>query len=685
MNNNIYNEKQNLSNNETSPIFINAVKSEINSGVNIEKNEIVNLVYNATQILSGHYKQSRYIEIILPFVVLRRLEKVLETTKNQVLEEYEKMRGIDDKLIEERLNSITQKPFHNISKYGLEILLTDPYNIHRNIKAYLRGFSEQIRDIFDNFDFDHTVDNLHRQKILYPIVQYFAQIPLDTVLIDNHTMGIIYEELIRRLTESEDIKNYFIPKEVIILIVKLLFSPNKDLILQKHSIRRIYDPAPGIGTMLSLASDYFYSLCPDVKVETYGQVINDEAYAICKSHMLLKGFDLNNIKRGNSLTSEDHFKDRKFDYMLSNPPYGKDWRYFAREIEEEHERKNGRYDVGLPRKSDGSLLFLQHMISKMHAKDSNKVSRIAIVLNGSPLFAGEAGSGESEIRKWIIENDMLETIIALPNNLFYNTGINTYIWILTNKKEDQRKGKVQLINAKSIFEEMQSHAEYNKNVISDNQIEKILNIYNDFQDDEYSKIINNNDFGYRMITIEQPLKRNFQFSIERLERLKQDSTFKKLKDSTKKEIIDILKTIDPLRVFTDSEEFLAVLEETFKKADFKLTKKLELTIEDALSERDDNAKPILSKTGNKIPDPYLKKYENIPLNVNIESYFEKEIKPYMKDAWINDSSKNNIGYEIPFDKYFYNFKPLIPVSEVESEILNLEKEISEELRGLLER
>ena len=406
----------------------------------MEHNELVSLFWAAKEILRGDYKSHEYGDVILPFVVLRRLGRVLEPTKDQVLEEFAKLKNEPEGLIDQRLNAITKQHFHNKSKFDMELLLAEPDNILRNMKAYIRGFSKNIQDIFDNFGMNTVIERLDKKKQLLRIVQHFARADIDPKKIDNHAMGTIYENLIIKTSEAanEAAGDHFTPREVIRLMVNLLFADN-DNTLDETASKRIYDPACGTGGMLSVADEHVLDKFPNIKLDGFGQELNSQSYAICKSDMILKGLDPDNIKFGNSLTDEDAFYDDTFHYMLSNPPFGVDWGKYESKIKQEHEKGHkGKYPAGLPRKSDGSLLFLSHMISKMK-KPENNGSRIAIVLNGSPLFTGEAGSGESEIRKWIIKNDWLEAIIAMPDQLFYNTGIFTYLWIINNNKPENRK------------------------------------------------------------------------------------------------------------------------------------------------------------------------------------------------------------------------------------------------------
>ena len=661
--------------------------------------DIVSLAWGAKEILRDDFKKTETGKTILPFIVLRRLGRVLEPTKDKVLSEYEKIKNEKPEYIEARLNKITGHGFHNHSKYNLELLLADPKSLQKNIQSYIRGFSENVRDIFENFKFEETLNELDKQDILFNMVEYFAssELDFDPEKIDNHMMGMIYEEVVRRVNEAtnEEAGHHFTPREVITLMVNLLFSHEKDSLSKKGIIKTIYDPASGTGGMLSVASDYIAKINPDAIIDTYGQEKYPETYAICKSDMLIKGLELDRIKLGNSLIAGkkgDGFYDEKFHYMLSNPPFGVDWGKYERGIRDEEEKgEQGKYGAGTPRKSDGSLLFLLSMISKMKPKEEGG-SRIAIVLNGSPLFVGEAGSGESNIRKWIIQNDMLEAIVAMPNDMFYNTGINTYIWIISNNKDKKRKGKIQLINAvgTEFFQKMKSSLGKKRNEISDEQIKSITKIYDSFKEGEFSKIFDNNDFGYYRITVDRPLKRNFKVSKDRLEKLQQEKAFLKLdelkpkpKQPKCKDVLKVLSTI-PTKTYKDHDTFSTELSNAFSKADFKITASQLKTIENALSERDEDATPQKDSKGNQIADSNLRDNENIPLKDDIDKYFAKEITPYVPDAWIDESTRDKVGYEIPFTRHFYVYKPLRPLEEIDKEIHQLQKEISEGLEELMD-
>jgi len=653
--------------------------------------DIVSLAWGAKEILRDDFKKTETGKTILPFIVLRRLGRVLEPTKDKVLSEYEKIKNEKPEYIEARLNKITGHGFHNHSKYNLELLLADPKSLQKNIQSYIRGFSENVRDIFEKFGFEETLNELDKQDILFNMVEYFAssELDFDPEKIDNHMMGMIYEEVVRRVNEAtnEEAGHHFTPREVITLMVNLLFSHEKDSLSKKGIIKTIYDPASGTGGMLSVASDYIAKINPDAIIDTYGQEKYPETYAICKSDMLIKGLELDRIKLGNSLIAGkkgDGFYDEKFHYMLSNPPFGVDWGKYERGIRDEEEKgEQGKYGAGTPRKSDGSLLFLLSMISKMKPKEEGG-SRIAIVLNGSPLFVGEAGSGESNIRKWIIQNDMLEAIVAMPNDLFYNTGIFTYIWIISNNKDEKRKGKIQLINTigQKFFQKMNSSLGKKRNEISDKQIKSITQIYDSFKEGELSKIFDNDDFAYTRITVNRPLKRNFKVSQERLEKLQQEKSFLKLdelkskpKQPKCKDVLNVLSTMSS-KTYKDYDDFSTELKNAFSKADYKITESQLKTIENSLSERDEDAIPQKDSKGNLVADSNLRDNENIPLKDDIDKYFAKEVTPYVPDAWIDESNKDNVGYDIQFTKQFYVYNSLRSLEEIDKDLKENQKEIS---------
>ncbi len=465
--------------------------------------EKANFIWSVADLLRGDYKQADYGKVILPFTVLRRIDSLLAKTKDKVLKEYPKHKDKAEGTVDLILNRITGYKFHNHSNYDFKKLIEDADNIAANFTSYINGFSPVVQEIMEQFSFHDQLERLEKADLLYMVTKAFAE--MDFANVDSLGMGYIFEELIRKFAEisNETAGEHFTPREVIALMVNLLFMDEQD-IYEKGAIRTLYDPTAGTGGMLSAGDMFIKEQNPDATLHLSGQEINPESYAICKADMLIKGQDPANIIFGNTL-SQDGLKDKLFNYMLANPPFGVEWKKVEKQVKEEHDKKGfaGRFGAGLPRINDGSLLFLLHMISKMHPpKDGG--SRIGIVLNGSPLFTGGAGSGESNIRKWIIENDMLEAIIALPDQLFYNTGISTYVWIVTNHKAKKRKGKVQLINATPFFKKMARSLGNKRNEISPVQIKDITKLYGAFKENEYCKIYPNNFFGYNRITVERP-------------------------------------------------------------------------------------------------------------------------------------------------------------------------------------
>lgn len=472
------------------------------------------LIWNVADLLRGEYKQSEYGKVILPLTVLRRLDCVLQTDKKEFLEAYQKLETKmgSTEIPETLIKSISKYPFFNTSRFTFEVLLNDPACIKANLKKYIDSFSDNVKNIVGNFDFKRQIDKLNDADLLYQVIQEFIGFELHPDKVSNTDMGYVFEELIRKFSElsNETAGEHFTPREVIKLMVNILFSGEKEaeILSKSNKIVKICDPACGTGGMLSVADEFLVHNNKGIKTVLFGQELNPESYATCKSDMLIKGQDSENIKFGNSF-SQDGLQNEKFDYMLCNPPFGVDWKKVEKEVKAEKEAKgyNGRFGAGLPRINDGSLLFLQHMISKMRKLEDGG-TRIGIIFNGSPLFTGSAGSGESEIRKWIIENDWLEAIVGLPNDLFYNTGIATYIWIVTNRKDKERKGKIQLINAVSFFSKMKKSLGSKRNELSDEQIDEITKIYSANKDGKYCKILDNDDLGYERITVEVPLLEN---------------------------------------------------------------------------------------------------------------------------------------------------------------------------------
>jgi type I restriction enzyme M protein len=661
-------------------------------------NDKVSFIWSVADLLRGPYKPAQYGDVMLPLVVLRRLDCVLDSTKPKVLERFAALKGQKhtEAELDAILNRAAKQGFHNRSKFDFEKLKGDAPHIRENLLHYIGGFSKRARDIFAYFGFEDHLAKLEQHNRLYLVVAKFAEIDLHPEVVSNTEMGYIFEELIRKFKEqaNEEAGDHFTPREVIRLMVNLLFDPDGDVLTKVGVVRTLFDPACGTGGMLSVATDYLRELNPDAKLEVFGQEYNDESYAICSSDMLIKGQSVDNIKFGDSFT-QDGLPDHRFHYLLANPPFGVEWKPEEDDIRKEAETQGfgGRFGAGLPRINDGSFLFLQHMIAKM-IPAAEGGSRIGIVFNGSPLFTGDAGSGESNIRKWIIEHDWLDAIVALPDQLFYNTGISTYLWIVTNRKRRQRQGKVQLINAVSFYQKMRKSLGNKRNEITDAQIQSISHIYGEFVAGEYSKIFDNADFGYWQITVERPLRLNFQASPERIARLQDETAFANLATSKKKgkvgeqeeaagrkmqdAILALLKTL-PDRLVKDRSEFEGLLDVAVKSAAIKLAAPIKKAILSALSERDETAEMCRDKDGNPEPDSELRDYENIPLKEDIHAYFAREVLPHVPDAWI-DASKTKVGYEIPFNRHFYQYTPPRPLAEIEADIKAIEQDILQMLR-----
>ncbi len=593
-------------------------------------------IWAVADLLRGDYKQSEYGKVILPFTVLRRLDCVLESTKEAVLaEHWDKLKlglNADPFLLRK-----AGQGFYNVSPLDMKKLMGDQDHTKENLFSYIQGFSSAVRDIFERFDFYTQVDRLAKAGLLYQVAERFAHVDLHPDQVSNSQMGLVFEELIRKFAEisNETAGEHFTPREVIRLMVNLLFIEDDDVLAKPGVVRTIYDPTAGTGGMLSVAGEYLEEHNPQARLTMFGQELNDESYAICKADMLIKGQDVANIKSGNTFSDDGHpFK--RFDYMLSNPPFGVEWKKVEKEIRKEHESQgySGRFGPGLPRVSDGSLLFLLHLISKMRqAKDGG--SRFGIVLNGSPLFTGGAGSGESEIRRYVLENDLVEAIIGLPTDMFYNTGISTYVWILSNRKPEHRKGKLQLIDASGFWQKMRKSLGSKRKELSDEHIAEITRLFGQFVEaydppslpgegpnklpsppagegsgergkKPISRIFKNTDFGYRTITVERPL-------------------------------------------------------------------------------RDENGKVVLGSKGKlkgkPQPDSSLRDSENVPLSENVETYFKREVLPHAPDAWI-DHEKTKVGYEIPFNRHFYVFEPPRELAAIDADLKRCTDRILTMIAGL---
>ena len=637
-------------------------------------------IWSVADLLRGDYKQSDYGKVILPFTLLRRLDCVLEDTKADVLVEHEKRKGAGVP-VGPFLTRKAKQSFYNISPLDFRKLLDDPANIKANLQSYLNAFSPNACDIFERYQFAEQIERLSGANLLYQVVQKFAAFDLHPRAVDNVHMGLLFEELIRRFAElsNETAGEHYTPREVIRLMVNLLFIADDAALSQPGVVRSLYDPAAGTGGMLSIAEEHLRDMNPDARLVVFGQELNAESYAICKADMLLKGQDVANIIFGNTFTQDGH-AGKTFDYLLSNPPFGVEWRKVESEIRREHEQKGfaGRFGAGLPRVSDGSLLFLMHLLSKMRSVLEGG-SRIAIVLNGSPLFTGGAGSGESDIRKWIIENDWLEAIVALPTDMFYNTGISTYIWVLTNHKAPERRGKIQLVSATEFFRKMRKSLGSKRKELGTEDIDRITALYGEFEAGETSKVFDNADFGYRTITVERPLQLNFQASSERLERLAGVREIKKLAGDQREAILKALRTLDAETVYRSRPAFLKDLKKTLSAHHLALSPAQTKAVWQTLSERDPEAEACTDAKGRPEPDPELRDTENVPLKDDIHAYFEREVLPHVPDAWI-DEDKTKIGYEIPFNRHFYRYVPPRPLAAIDSDLETLSREMMELLK-----
>ena len=547
---------------------------------------------SADDVLRGLFRPSEYGRVILPFVVMRRLDCVLEPKKDEVYELFTKYK---DQLEDPSAVILRQVglPFFNTSRFDLSRIKSDPNNVLMNFNNYVQGYSNNVLDIIENFSINPLVEKLHKQKRLYLLIDKFTEFDLHPDKIDNHQMGSVYEELLRKFSEmsNEESGDHFTPRDVVKLLVSFVFGGDKQNLLGEGKIRSVFDPCCGTGGMLTIGKEWVHeNINPKLKIDLYGQELNDVTYSICKSDLLMMDENPENIHGPCSSISDDRLQGRKFDYMITNPPFGVSWKSEEEFVKEEAKDPNGRFFVGTPRTSDGSLLFLQHLINKMNPEGS----RIGIVFNGSPLFTGDAGSGESEIRKWIIENDWLECIVSLPDRMFFNTDITTYIWIITNKKSSDRKGNVQLIDGTSFSTSMKKNLGDKGKFITEEQIQELFEIYQNNEENEFCKIYPNSFFGYTKVVVEQPL------------------------------------------------------------------------IEDGNIKTD--------KQGNPKPDTSKRDSERVILSETVDEYYDREVKPHVPDSWM-DRSKDKIGYEINFTKYFYNFTPLRSLEDISQDLKSLDDEI----------
>ncbi|HEY9475034.1 MAG TPA: class I SAM-dependent DNA methyltransferase [Mycobacteriales bacterium] len=647
---------------------------------------LAGLIWKVADLLRGDYKRADYGKVILPFTALRRLECVLAPTRQAVIQEKARWAG----------KSVNPEPFlvrqsghsfYNVSEHTLASIAAAPEDSAKNLMHYVSRFSDNAREVFDRFKFADQVAYLAEAKLLHLVVSAFADVNLHPNAVSNHEMGYVFEELIRKFAEdsNETAGEHFTPREVIRLMAGLLIAPDLADLKVPGTSRKVYDPACGTGGMLTAAEDFIREHNTVADVFVFGQELNPESWAICRSDMMIKNQSADNIKLGNSFT-DDPLRYEKFDYMLSNPPFGVDWKKAADEIRVEHENlgMSGRFGAGLPRINDGSLLFLQHMLFKCKPV-ADGGSRLAIVFNGSPLFTGAAGSGESEIRRWILENDWLEAIVALPDQLFYNTGISTYFWILTNRKDAAHRGKVILLDARDYWAKMRKSLGDKRKYITAEQIDEVMRIYADAltiaDDPEHEhhgrvKVFANSDFGYQRITVERPLRLRFEVTDEALTEL--DATLRAGKTTAKYEARDhllaALRTLVGQPSTPTKAAFAAQLRAAYAAGGVdKPPSAVDKAVWAAVSVRDPEGE-VQMKKGQPEPDPELRDNENVPLGEDTEEYLKREVLPHVPDAWI-DHDKTRIGYEIPFTRHFYVYTPPRPLAEIDAELKTLESEI----------
>ena len=656
----------------------------------VDHNYFANLIWNIADLLRGPYRPPQYERVMLPMTVLRRFDCVLAPTKTKVLAEY-KRRGskLVGEALDSRLDQAAGQRFHNRSPLDFRRLKGDPDNIETHLVSYIKCFSTNVRDIFEYFEFENEIERMREANILFLVISKFADVDLHPSKVPNEHMGLIFENLIRRFNElaNETAGDHFTPREVIRLMVSILFIEDDQLLATPGAVRKLLDPACGTGGMLAEAQNYLRQHHGDAKLFVYGQDYNKRAFATAASDMLMKHVDHNgtgtNVRFGDSLI-EDQFAEERFDYFLTNPPFGVDWKRQRKEIRQEHDQSgfDGRFGAGLPRVNDGTLLFLQHMWAKrepMRPNEHKHGSRLAIVFSGSPLFTGGAGSGESKIRQWFIENDWLEAIIALPEQMFYNTGIGTYIWIVTNRKERRRRGKIQLVDARDMWTAGGSND--NKRSLGDkrrhfskNQIDEIVRHYGRFEENERSKLFDNADFGYTRVTVERPLRLCYQMTSDRKVRFL--DAYPQLLDDL--QVIDRELRREPMHnwnaVWQDIEEILRGNGSRWKATERNLFCSV-------FTQKHPAAEPIVkgpSGDGYE-PDPDLRDFENVPLKEDIESYFQREVRPYVPDAWM-DRDKDKVGYEINFSRHFYKYASPRHLKVIDAELKQAEQEIMRLLR-----
>lgn len=656
--------------------------------MNTNLSRLASMIWSVADLLRGNFKQSQYGRIILPFTVLRRLECVLAPTKPQVLERADNSKKMPEAARHKLLLNAAGQAFYNTSRLDLSKL--GETQTLDNLDSYVRAFSTDAREIFEHFGFEASLARLADADLLYKVVKKFAHFELSPEAVDNYHMGLVFKDLIRRFAESsnETAGEHFTPRDIVRLTTSLVFAADDEALTKPGVVRSVYDPTAGTGGFLSCGMEYLRELNEQARLAIFGQELNPESYAICKADMLIKGQEISNIKLGNTL-SNDQLRGERFDYGLSNPPFGVDWKKVEKTVKDEHQQQgfDGRFGPGLPRVSDGSLLFLMHLISKMRSPTSDTPgSRIGIILNGSPLFTGGAGSGESEIRRYILEQDLLDAIVALPTDMFYNTGIATYVWVLSNHKPAERKGKVLLINATELHSPMRKSLGSKRKYLDDEALNKIVGLYSRYDPAELeasgvAKRFDTTDFGYRRITVERPLKLAFHpHDPERLAALQADKGWARLDAALQAAILDALGRIEADKLLSRSafkKQLSALLGDTRLPAPaFKLLCK-------QIGEQDDQAEVCKTK-GRPEPNPDLRDFENVPLGEEIRDYFAREVLPHVPDAWIDegktdpsDGQVGIVGYEIPFNRHFYQYQPPRPLEEIDADLDKVSREIME--------
>ena len=653
------------------------------------------LIWQIADLLRGPYRPPQYERVMLPMTVLRRFDCVLARNKPAVLAEYRRLRGskIEGEALELRLNRVAGERFHNRSDLDFEKLKGDPDNIDKHLASYIQGFSGNVREIFEFFEFENEIDRMRESNILYLVVSKFCDVDLHPNAVPNEQMGLVFENLIRRFNElaNETAGDHFTPREIIQLMVNILFIEDDELLATPGTIRKLLDPACGTGGMLAEAQNYLRGHHPDAKLFVYGQDYNRRAFATAASDMLMKDVDHNgtddSVRFGDSLT-DDQFAGETYDYFLTNPPFGVDWKKQRREVKQEHDKRGfeGRFGAGLPRVNDGSLLFLLHMWHKrepVRPPEHKHGSRLAIVFSGSPLFTGGAGSGESNIRRWIIESDWLEAIIALPEQMFYNTGIGTYIWIVTNRKAQRRKGRIQLLDARDVWtaggsDESQRSLGDKRRHFTGSQIDAIVKLYGQQADGEVSKVFDNAAFGYTRVTVERPLRLRYQMTVDDKARFLDACPH----------LLDDVQAIDESLGRESSTDWNAVsrdIDTLLNSHKSRWTAREKKLFRSVFCRTDPEAEPVVQsgRAAGHEPDPALRDFENVPLKEDVDIYFEREVRPHVPDAWM-DRGKDRIGYEINFNRHFYKYTPPRPLDVIDAELKQSEAQIVRLLREVTE-